>query len=169
MKKFDLKTGLSFGVGITVSFIIRNLWIADALTSKTILKAFTSAVIGGVVAGFIFGLILGWFKSSAYVFLATKIETQPDEIISFQTLANHFKGVEGVGGKLYLTNQRLVFKSHKLNFQNHELSINLIDINKVERYRNLGIVNNGLTVTSKLNGVDKFVVEQANEWFKKLN
>jgi len=46
-------------------------------------------------------------------------------------------GAEAVGGKLFLTNRRLVFKSHKLNIQNHELSIHLIDIANVGRYKKL--------------------------------
>jgi len=77
-------------------------------------------------------------------------------------------GAEAVGGKFFLTNRRLVFKSHKLNIQNHELSIHLIDIANVGRYKNLGIINNGLIVTSNDNKVGKFVVEQASEWTKKF-
>ncbi len=169
MKKFDLKAGLSFGVGMTIFFIIQNLWTVDTITSKAIFKSITAGLIGGIVAGFLFGLIIGWFKTSKFISTTTKIETQPDETIIFQTPANHFKGAEGVGGRLYLTTKRLVFKSHKLNIQNHELSINLTDINKVDRYKKLGIINNGLEIISKENNVDKFVVEQADEWIKKLN
>lgn len=169
MKKIDLKVGLSFGVGMTIFFIIQKLWTADTLTSKAIFKSVVIGLIGGVVAGFIFGLIIGWFKTSKFISTATTIETQPDETISFQTPANHFKGAEGVGGRLYITNKRIIFKSHKLNIQNHKLSINLTDINKVDRYKSLGIIDNGIEIISKNNNIDKFVVEQAAEWIKKLN
>ena len=164
MKKIDLKAGLSFGIGITVFFIIQNLWIAENYTTKTIGKA----VIAGLIAGSLFGLIIGWFKSSKFVSTTTKIETEPDENILFQTFANHFKGAEGVGGRLYLTNKRLVFKSHKLNIQNHELAINLTEITNINRYKKLGFINNGLTIISNDNKVNKFVVEQASEWTKKI-
>ena len=75
--------------------------------------------------------------------------------------------MEGVGGKLYLTNWRLVFQSHKLNIQNHQLSINLMDIQSVGRYKTLGLVNNGLTIVTT-NTTEKFVVEQVNQWIKQL-
>jgi hypothetical protein len=144
------------------------LWTANGLATTTIFKSIASGLFSGIIAGFLFGLIMGWFKTSKFVDTTTKIDTQPGEDILFQTGANHFKGAEGVGGRLYLTNKRLVFKSHKLNVQNHELSINLKDINQVDRYKSLGIVNNGLTVISKNDSLDKFVVEQADEWIKKL-
>lgn len=99
---------------------------------------------------------------------ATKIVTGPDENILFETPANHFKGIEGVGGKLYLTNKRLVFKSHKLNIQNHELSIQLTDVKNVDRHKTLGLVNNGLTITTIDDKTEKFVVEQVENWIKYL-
>ncbi|ANE53547.1 hypothetical protein SY85_16480 [Flavisolibacter tropicus] len=86
----------------------------------------------------------------------------------FETGANHFKGAEGVGGKLYLTNKRLVFKSHKYNIQNHELSMRLSDIDKADRYKTLGIVNNGLAVTTAGGTIEKFVVQQPDQWLSQL-
>jgi hypothetical protein len=169
MKKFDRKSGLSFGVGMTVFFIIQSLWTAETLTVKTITISIVSGLLSGIFSGFFFGLIMGWFKTSKFVDTSTKIDTQPDENILFQTGANHFKGAEGVGGKLYLTNKRLVFKSHKLNIQNHEFSTNLTDIEKVDRYKSLGVINNGLTITTKDKKVDNFVVEQADDWIEKLS
>ncbi len=76
--------------------------------------------------------------------------------------------MEGVGGRLYLTNKRLVFKSHKLNIQNHQLSINLIDVIGFNKYKTLGIINNGLSIQTAQNTTEKFVVEQADEWINKL-
>ena len=168
MKKIDFKAGLSFGIGMTIYFIIQNLWTSDIITSKTIIKSVVVAIISGAAAGFTFGLLIGLFKSSKYGGGEIKIETQPDEEIIFETAANHFKGAEGFGGKLYLTNKRVIFKSHKINIQNHELSIYLTDIDNVERYKNVGIFNTGLSIKSKDSKVDKFVVEQAGEWIKKL-
>lgn len=167
MKKFDKKAAFYFGAVMAVFFIILNLWTADDLDSS-IWKSIIGGLIAGIVSGLVFGLLIGLFKSSKFVEKTTQIETQPDENIFFQTPANHFKGMEGVGGKLYLTNKRLVFKSHKGNFQNHELSIPLADIQSADRYKNLGLINNGLKITSNGNQVDKFVVEKAGEWVEKL-
>jgi hypothetical protein len=100
---------------------------------------------------------------------ATKIETDADEIIFFEGPANHFKGVEAVGGKLYLTNKRLFFKSHKFNVQNHKLSISLNEIMFVNQYKTLGLVNNGLSVGVRGGMIEKFVVNEIEEWIKQLN
>ena len=169
MKRIDFKAGLFFGIVMTVFFIIQNLWTSDTITSKIVGKSLIVGLISGIFSGFFFGLIIGIFKSSKFVDTTTKIETQLGEDIIFQTPANHFKGAEAVGGKLYLTNKRLVFKSHNLNIQNHEFSLYLNDIVSVDRYKNLGFIRNGLTITSKHNKIDKFVVDQASEWIKKFN
>ena len=78
MKKIDFKAGLSFGIGMTIYFIIQNLWTSDIITLKTIVKSVVVAIVSGAAAGFTFGLIIGLFKSSKYGGGATKIETQPE-------------------------------------------------------------------------------------------
>jgi len=44
-------------------------------------------------------------------------ELKQNEQIIKQKAANLQKGIETVGGVLYLTNQRLVFEAHKINVQ----------------------------------------------------
>ncbi len=111
---------------------------------------------------------MGLFANSKSVKEATRITLPEDETILFETGANHFKGSEAAGGKLYFTNKRLVFKSHKFNFQNHEFSVSSDDILHAERYKTLGIVNNGLSVTLRENKIEKFVVQQPAEWLARL-
>jgi len=166
-KRNRFRAGLSFGIGMTVFFILQNLLTNDNQTSKEIMKSVVSGIIAGLISGFLFGWVMGLFSKSKFVKETTKVDTDPDENIVFQTPANHFKGVEGVGGKLYLTNKRLIFKSHKLNIQNHQLLISLEDINNADRYKTLG-VNNGLSIITKQNMTEKFVVEQVDKWIEKL-
>ena len=162
------KAGLSFGVFMAVFFILKDLFAADDLTTKQILIIIFSACLGGAIAGLLFGWLTGLFSKSKFVSETTKIDTDPDENILFDTPANHFKGIEGVGGRLYLTNRRLIFKSHKLNIQNHQLSIDLSDIKQVDRYKMLGLVNNGLALTTIPDKTEKFVVEKIEKWVKIL-
>jgi hypothetical protein len=96
-----------------------------------------------------------------------QIDLGPGETLLFQTGANHFKGIEAVGGKLSLTEKRLVFKSHSLNFQKHVLSIPLGQVKEVERFKNVGLINNGLKITTE-SGAEKFVVDKAEEWHSLL-
>jgi len=167
-KRNRFRAGLSFGIGMTVFFILQNLLTNDNQTSKEIIKSVISGTIAGIISGFLFGWLMGLFSKSKFVKETTNVDTNPDEDILFQTPANHFIGVEGVGGKLYLTTKRLIFKSHKLNIQNHELSISLENINSADSYKILGVVNNGLAIITKQNTTEKFVVEQVDEWLKQL-
>lgn len=167
-KKAKIKSGLFFGVAMTIFFILQNLLTRSNLTSKDVIIAIISGLFGGALSGLLFGWLMGLFANSKRLTKDTKIDTDTDETILFDTGANHFKGAEAVGGKLYLTDKRLVFKSHKFNIQNHELSINLSDIDKVDRYKTLGLVNNGLSVTTIDNKNEKFVVQQIDEWLNQL-
>ena len=167
-KKAKIKAGLFFGTTMTIFFVLQNLLTHSNLTAKDITISIGSGVFGGALSGLLFGWLMGLFANSKRLTKDTKIDIQTDEIILFETGANHFKGAEGVGGKLYLTNNRLVFKSHKFNIQNHELSINLPDIDKVDRYKTLGLANNGLSVTTIDNKTEKFVVQQIDEWLNQL-
>ncbi len=154
---------------MTVFFILQNLLTQDSLTAKEVIKSVLTGLFSGAISGLLFGWLIGVFIQSNFVRQTTKIQLDEDETILFETGANHFTGVEGVGGKMYLTNKRLVFKSHKLNVQNHELSLNLTDIENVQAYKTLGLVNNGLAVTTTNNTIEKFVVDQRSEWLEQLS
>jgi len=167
-KKNKIKSGLYFGIVMTIVFILQNLQQHDNLTTKNIVITIVSGLLGGTVAGLLFGWLIGLFANSKFFTLGTKIDTDANETIVFETGANHFKGAEAVGGKLYLTDKRLVFKSHKFNIQNHELSISLSDVDKVDRYKTLGIANNGLAVTTVHHTIEKFVVQHPEEWINQL-
>ena len=153
---------------MTVFFILQNILPNDNQTFKEIIKAVVSGLVAGLISGFLFGWLTGLFSKSKFVDETTKINLDSNETLLFQTSANHFEGMEGVGGKLYLTSNRLVFQSHKLKIQNHQLSINLTEIYKVDRYKTLGVVNKGIIITTKQNMTEKFVVDQADEWLNKL-
>ena len=69
-------------------------------------------------------------------------------------VANYFKGVQSLGGKLTFDNEGISFKSHKLNIGNGEIRIEYSDIEKAEKRGFL----TGLNVTTKDGTLHKFVV-----------
>ncbi len=166
-KKSRIKAGLYVGIVTAIFSVVRNFLTQDNITTKSVILFIAFGLVSGAIQGFLFGWLIGLFVNSKFVKQATQITTEADETVLFETGANHFKGAEAVGGKLYLTNKRLVFKSHNMNIQNHELSIPLTHIHKVDRYKTLGIVNNGLTVTAD-DKIEKFVVQQPDKWFDQL-
>ena len=69
-----------------------------------------------------------------------------------------------MGGKLYLTSKRLVFKSHKLNLQNHQFSVGIAEIQSADRSKTFGVVDNGILVRTTDGKTERFVVQQPAEW-----
>ncbi|GIJ28136.1 hypothetical protein Vqi01_32980 [Micromonospora qiuiae] len=82
--------------------------------------------------------------------------------------ANLWRGVESVGGRLTLTDQHLSFRAHAVNVQSAPLDIPLQDIVATRKYRNLGLVPNGLAVTT-MSGVEyRFVVGKRDQFIDKI-
>ena len=82
--------------------------------------------------------------------------------------ANLFRGFEGVGGKLTLSTESLIFEPHAINIQKDEETIFLRDITSVEKTNTLGIIPNGLKVTTTQKEY-RFVVKKRNLWLVKIN
>lgn len=167
-KKSQTKAGIIFGTVMAVIFFLQTLITGDNPGAKNILIAFIVAAFCGTLAGFLYALTLNKIGRSGWIDKQMRITTEPGESMLFDTPANHFKGIEAVGGKLYLTNKRLVFKSHKINFQKHQLSINLSDILKVDKYKPFSIANNGLLIKTTDNKIEKFVVQKREAWVEQL-
>ena len=91
----------------------------------------------------------------------------PDVIYS--GAANHFLNGESVGGGLYLMNDKVLFKSHKLNIQNHELLLDINEVAEVHFYNTLGIIPNGLEIRTTNGKVEKFVVYKRKIWKQKID
>ncbi|MBC6427134.1 MAG: hypothetical protein GDA51_11880 [Ekhidna sp.] len=95
--------------------------------------------------------------------LASTVVYQPeDENLIFDSGSTHFKRWENVGGKLFLTDRRLIFKSHKLNIQNHEQIFNLNKITKIT-------ASNRNRLSFEYEGqIEKFIVSNPDKWSKLL-
>lgn len=153
---------LTFGLPWTVLMIIYYSIIKGGLT----LNILVSNLIGGLVAG----LLVAWTMqyASKRLFKKITIETADNENIIKEGGANHFKGKEGVGGKLVLTDKRLIFKSHKFNIQNHQDNFDLEQIEKLQATKTLKFLENGLTLELANNDRHKFIVDEPTDWIEKI-
>jgi hypothetical protein len=168
-RKDRQRAGLFFGVFMTLFYFLQSILTSDNLTTPKAFIAIGVSVITGAASGLLFVWLLGVFLKLKPVREAAQVVLEEEERILYQSPANHFVGMEAVGGMLTLTNQRLLFKSHRFNIQNHLRSINLSAIKVVDTYKNLGMINNGLIVTTDTNHTEKFVVSELSEWVTKLN
>jgi len=96
------------------------------------------------------------------------IQLAEGEVIIKEGPANHFKNWESVGGKLYLTNTRLFFKSHAFNIQTHAASYPLIDIVSARPVNTLGIIPNGMAIKLRDGSEERFVVYGRQDWISKI-
>lgn len=102
-----------------------------------------------------------------------KTQLLPDETVVKEGLANMQRGIEAVGGKLYLTNQRLIFESHAFNIQRGATIIPLSSVMGVRKcwtkFLNLiPIAPNGIAVSSTEGKKYRFVTWGRQEWISAI-
>ena len=73
-----------------------------------------------------------------------------------------------MGGKLQLTDRRLIFRSHSLNIQVHQEAYSLESIVAVKPRNTLGLVPNGMAVGLRDGREERFVVFGRGGWMSAI-
>lgn len=155
-------TALTFGAPWTCVMIVFNLLVKEAPA----LSIISSTIIGGLVGGVVFAAIMQYTANKLYK--KTIVATAENETIIKEGGANHVRGKEGVGGKLVLTDRRLIFKSHKFNIQNHEIDFDLTRVAKLQASKTFRILENVLNLDLNNNDRHKFIVDEPTHWIEKI-
>lgn len=158
-----LRSGAAFGVLFAIPFTLLFLMPLGWKIGGLAFIAIT------ILAGVPFGLMMAAFACSKRVQRDTQPALEEDEKVVKEGPANHFMGIESVGGRLFLTDRRLLFKSHHSNFQVHEMSVPLGDVAVAKAVMTLKIVPNGIKVTRTDGSAERFVVEGRREWERLIN
>lgn len=122
------------------------------------------AIVLGPISGLVLGISIYFFVTSKIVKQQTQITTADSETIVCSGGANHFFNGEAVGGKLYLLIDKLQFQSHSFNLQNHGLVIDIKNIQRIDFYNTLGLIPNGLSITTFDGRTERFVVSGRQNW-----
>jgi hypothetical protein len=152
--KKSILAGLSFGVLFGLFFAIRF--------------SFEQAIYVGPISGLFFGIAIYYFATSRKVKLQTQIENENMDKIIHSGAANHFINGEAVGGRLYLLTDRIQFKSHNFNISNHELKIDLEQIQQMNFFNTLGLIPNGFEIQTLNGRIEKFVVDGRKQWREEI-
>lgn len=167
-----VKAGLFFGIGMglfsaLIFGILFEISSQDGIDGLLLGPGLGLAV--GLVSGVLFSLVMAFLsKYHTKKFEPLRRQMAREHRIVFEGGANHFMNKEGVGGWLFLTPEFLFFKSHRLNIQNHELTIPMSLIKSATPCK-LSYFATGLKV-EKINGTwETFVVNRNNEWVVKIN
>lgn len=129
-----------------------------------------SIIFQAIFFGVLFVLIFPWAMKKM---LSKKVNNiKPDllnnETVEEEIFANLFRGIEGVGGKIFLTNERLIFKSHSLNIQKGQTDINYSDIVSVDKRKTAKLIYNGIRIITKQAVKYDFVVNDRNIELQKI-
>jgi len=165
----------------TVRLVRNRKRTGGDIVKRFLIRAFLAGLPFGIVMGLFFSLIFGegilpglavgvFFGVGMAAFQGRGKGNPPafdGEKVLFQSLANHFRGVESVGGWLVLTDQRLLFQPHRLNIQKEEWSVHLSDLIRLEPRRTLGFLPNGLGAVTAT-GEERFVVEERMLWLREV-
>ncbi len=84
-------------------------------------------------------------------------------------MANYFRGIEAVGGKIHFYGDKLIFKSHVFNIQRGETEIKYSDIAEIQKRNTLLIAPNGISIVTKDGFKHKFVLNGRNKVIEFLN
>jgi hypothetical protein len=164
------KTGFAMVLGIAALYTLINLLVEGTVTGKKLVEIVTFSLIAGGIALVSYGWMNKRFNQKMQRKGLTGIKTvaQPGEQLIFSSLANHYKGLEAVGGSLFLTNKRLIFESHSLNIQNHQCVIPLETITGFKKCSTGLVFPNGLLIEAGT-GSEKFVVNRRQSWLDHLS
>lgn len=155
----------------SLSFIVIYFVLMGAVNGYT-WKNFLLAVVTGIVWGLLMYFIMPFTLKKAGKWLEKKVPDpvlDSDEQIEMSAPANYFRSKRlADGGKLFLTNKRLVFTAHKYNFKKSQVSINLEDILSAQGIKVSNAIDNGLRITQRDITVYDFVIDNADEWISVL-
>jgi len=102
-----------------------------------------------------------------------RINLHPGEEIVRRGGANLQRGLEMVGGHLYLTTERLIFEPHIINIQRKNAIVNLEDVIEVakcwSKFLNaIPLLPNSIVVKTKDGIIYKFVCFKREEWISAI-
>ena len=156
MIKFNIISFILFTLGFM------TFWSNGSFDPNT--KEFYVAICSGVFAATLSEFLMLKLFKKGLLFLPPYLERTiaNEEKYKVSSLCSHKKGWERVGGKLFITNNELIFKSHKFNIQNHEQVFDLAKISDV------------FTPDSKrlsfeyMGKREKFILEEPEKWKRLL-
>lgn len=133
------------------------------------LAAWYYYLVKGVLFGVFFSLVFYFFikKMTKGILLQLDLPLEEGEVLEAYGVANLFLKGQAIGGKLGITQDYLLFHSHKFNFTKKTVRIAFADVQTIQPCRTMGIIDNGLKV--KLADQEcRFVVNDRAKWMELL-
>lgn len=171
-----MNMGWKFVIGFSIfTAIIYTLllWVFNSL-SNNIDYTIPEMLVQGAIFGLIFAIGFPFImkKLGKRMTNSNRPQITPelgsDEQVEIEGPANMFRGIEGVGGKLFFTNKNVIFKSHKINIQTGQTTIDYADINTIQKLKTMRFIENKMRIETKDGKTHDFVVNERDLWVEKL-
>jgi hypothetical protein len=172
MIKLSWKYRIAFAL-FTALFYSFLLWLVDYFIEKDLYST-KSLIFQGILFGVVFGIGFPYInkklasKFSRNVGTNIKPTLKPEEIVEVQGPANLFRGIEGVSGKIFLTNKRLIFKPHSITIQKSQTDIPYAQIESLTKRKTAILIDNGIRVITKKGKKFDFVVNERDLIIEKI-
>ena len=162
---FSILNGIMFvGIMCLIDYLIKGNF-----------QSLNSYLFHGIFFGLFMGIGVPYVLQKFGIGIISKIgesitpELSEVEKIEVDGPANLFRGIEGVGGKLFLTNKKVIFKAHKINIQKVQTNIDYLDIKELIKRKTYKFINNGMRIITKEGRKYDFIVNEREKWIEKLN
>jgi hypothetical protein len=159
-----LRYALFQGAAIAATLTVVGIYLNGGFSSGALVKSLGWAFLCGAIAAVCHLWLQYKFAHQAYQIDALKPDGIADETILLQSAATYINGSETVGGKLFLTNKRILFKCKKQHNQNLEVSILLETVESVSPFKILWFINSGISINKQGETPTKFVVNELKPW-----
>ncbi|MCF7792771.1 MAG: hypothetical protein K9N09_02295 [Candidatus Cloacimonetes bacterium] len=160
MKKYFIAASV-FGFFMTL-FVVGLFSLQNGFSVKLVYWGFAV----GVFSGILFSIMLYAFvQNMKNNIKLIDIELLENEKIILEDTANHIKRMNSAGGKLFLTNKRIIFKSHGANIKTYNLQFQLSDIDDIRIYKILVFIHYGIKILHD-DKVVNFMVENPEVWIR---
>ena len=162
--KIKLKSGIVEGLSFSII-----LYLVDIYTGEhhSVLLLILAGQIICLLWEFTFQPIMN--KFTPFGMTNIKPELTENELIEVEGPAGLFHGIENVGGKLFLTNHRIIWTSHKMNIQKGHTEIEYQNIKEIIKRRSAWIIDNGIRIITNDGKKFDFVVNERDLWVVKLH
>ncbi len=98
-----------------------------------------------------------------------KIDLKANEVVLKATDSEYVLQNMPINGKLILTNQRIYFKTEKMECDQYNLEILPTDLREILPFKQGWFSAKGLTLVTKEGKTMNFVIKKRNEWEVALN
>ena len=155
---------ISLGWGIPMAIFMTLFYASmEGFSVKWLFINFIAYVI---IGGPLFAIGMTLFAQ--YAFKKVTIAIPENETLIKEYGANLYRGKEGVGGKIALTNKSVIFKSHKVNIQTGETLIPIQDISGFKVKNRIFNLSNNELILNTTEKDYRFIIQGRDELMEEL-